>query len=241
MASLKTQLTFTCKSSCTKFVVNHWRLNAANAEVVCKECPSLFIDHDPNSVTEEDVAMFLAHQEAKLGANCIIDEQGLGQVWLGGRTASIEPFVKEHHISAVVNASDLHTIPRRDFQTWAKKVEELEKGGLLTVMRLGWADEITTKLYREKPWDQLEQSIHFIHQYRVAGKNVVVHCAQGKSRSATVVIAYLMVVKNLTYLDALKIVQQKRPIALPNQGFEGQLKEFEKSTVVVELRSRLNK
>lgn len=80
--------------------------------------------------------------------------------------------------------------------------------------------------------------------------NVVVHCAQGKSRSVTVVIgthksplyfyhnddrtdrtAYLMVKQGLSVDDALKIVKGKRPEADPSTNFLAQLREFRQSTV----------
>lgn len=49
-----------------------------------------------------------------------------------------------------------------------------------------------------------------------------VHCQQGVSRSATVVLAYLMLYHNLTLLDAVRAVRHKREI-FPNDGFIKQL------------------
>ena len=51
------------------------------------------------------------------------------------------------------------------------------------------------------------------------GKNVCCHCDAGKSRSVTVVIAYLMKYKGLTFENAFKLVTTKRRGAMPNQGF----------------------
>ena len=50
----------------------------------------------------------------------------------------------------------------------------------------------------------------------------------GASRSATIVIAYLMWIKKMKYEDALNFVISKRPIVYPNDGFREQLKMFEK-------------
>jgi protein-tyrosine phosphatase len=54
--------------------------------------------------------------------------------------------------------------------------------------RLEWTDTHDQKLYRDQPWDTLTEAVLFIEDARKRGGNVVVHCAQGKSRSTTVVV-----------------------------------------------------
>lgn len=54
--------------------------------------------------------------------------------------------------------------------------------------------------------------------------NVLVHCAAGISRSASLVIAYLIMTRKITYEEALKYVQTRRSIVQPNENFEKQLK-----------------
>lgn len=54
----------------------------------------------------------------------------------------------------------------------------------------------------------------FIHKVReLDKKNVLVHCIQGKQRSATAIVAYLMKYYNLTLDKAVQIVVRKHPIA----------------------------
>jgi len=67
----------------------------------------------------------------------------------------------------------------------------------------------------------------FIEEGRKTGK-VFVHCQAGISRSATIVIAYLMQKDQIPYEKARKIVQQKREIIYPNSGFVAQLRLFDK-------------
>ena len=57
----------------------------------------------------------------------------------------------------------------------------------------------------------------------------MVHCYAGVSRSATIIIAYLMQEKRLTFVEALKYVRRRRPIVCPNFGFQKQLLDFEKN------------
>lgn len=68
----------------------------------------------------------------------------------------------------------------------------------------------------------------FIHESLMNG-NVLVHCAAGISRSATIVIAYLIKYNKMTLEEALKYVQKRRPIVSPNVGFKEQLKRWEKA------------
>ena len=49
--------------------------------------------------------------------------------------------------------------------------------------------------------------------------NVLVHCFAGVSRSASIIIAYLMKEKNNTYKEAFSFVKAKRSIIDPNFGF----------------------
>ncbi|KAK4696769.1 hypothetical protein P7C71_g1204, partial [Lecanoromycetidae sp. Uapishka_2] len=64
----------------------------------------------------------------------------------------------------------------------------------------------------------------FIQEGLDAGGGVLVHCAMGKSRSTTLLIAYLLSTHpNLTPSTALTQIRQTRPFAEPNSGFMEQL------------------
>lgn len=69
----------------------------------------------------------------------------------------------------------------------------------------------------------------FIHKARNEGGNVLVHCMAGISRSATLVIAYVMTVTNLSFYDAINAVKNAREVVDPNPGFKKQLETYEKS------------
>jgi protein-tyrosine phosphatase len=58
-------------------------------------------------------------------------------------------------------------------------------------------------------------------------KKVLVHCVVGSSRSATIIIAYIMWKNQLEYKEAIKLIEQIRPIINPNYGFVRQLEIFE--------------
>ncbi|KAI7805543.1 putative inactive dual specificity phosphatase 27-like [Triplophysa rosa] len=59
---------------------------------------------------------------------------------------------------------------------------------------------------------------------------VLVHCLMGVSRSATLVLAFLMICEDLTLMEAIKAVRQHRDIC-PNPGFLNQLRHLDMSLV----------
>lgn len=79
----------------------------------------------------------------------------------------------------------------------------------------------------------------FIHNARVNGGNVLVHCLAGVSRSVTVVVAYVMTVTELGWRDSLNAVRGARNCASPNFGFQRQLLEFQHENLMQE-RERLD-
>ncbi|MBA0801136.1 hypothetical protein Gohar_011519 [Gossypium harknessii] len=74
-----------------------------------------------------------------------------------------------------------------------------------------------------------DECFNFIDEAKREGGGVLVHCFVGKSRSVTIVVAYLMKKHGMSLSQALEHVRSKRPLASPNPGFIQQLKEFEKS------------
>jgi len=73
-----------------------------------------------------------------------------------------------------------------------------------------------------------EETIQFIGQGRERG-GVLVNCECGVSRSATIVLSYLMSTLDLTYDQAFLSLRKKRPSVKPNDGFKRQLLEWDKS------------
>lgn len=74
----------------------------------------------------------------------------------------------------------------------------------------------------------------------LARKNgrVLVHCVWGMSRSASVVVAYLIAARSMSLDEALRIVRGRRRIARPNSGFMEQLKVYERVTRMREAQEK---
>lgn len=69
----------------------------------------------------------------------------------------------------------------------------------------------------------IDEASQFIHESIQSGGVVFVHCFEGKSRSVSCIIAYLMEHKLMSLEEALQFVQSRREIANPNFGFRYQL------------------
>ncbi|CAG8505705.1 11235_t:CDS:2, partial [Diversispora eburnea] len=57
--------------------------------------------------------------------------------------------------------------------------------------------------------------------------NILVHCQAGISRSPSVLIAYIMRSRQISFDKALEFVKKQRPVTCPNQGFRNQLRLYE--------------
>ncbi|KAI0057976.1 phosphatases II, partial [Artomyces pyxidatus] len=73
----------------------------------------------------------------------------------------------------------------------------------------------------------LAGAVAWIADARAAGGTVLVHCIWGKSRSASVVLAYLVAAVGMPLAGALAYVRARREIVRPNAGFMRQLRAYE--------------
>lgn len=76
--------------------------------------------------------------------------------------------------------------------------------------------------------DMFDVCFEFIDRCIDSGGKVLIHCFQGKSRSASVVVGYLMFKKQLRLEESLALVKSKRPVVAPNLGFALQLRKYER-------------
>ena len=67
----------------------------------------------------------------------------------------------------------------------------------------------------------------FINKAKLSGKNILIHCQLGISRSTTCLIAYMIKYLGYTTVSAMQFIKSKRPHIMPNFGFLQQLKNYE--------------
>jgi protein-tyrosine phosphatase len=153
-------------------------------------------------------------------------------------------------------------IPHLYLSNWnySNDISELQKKNIKAVITIETSPkpEYILKYYKDNNIDFLylplydypteniykyfDISYEFIKRHIDKGENVLLHCMAGVSRSATLVLNYL-VRKNLTenislkkcvdctVASCLKYIKLRRPIVNPNPGFYNQLNAYAKRYV----------
>ena len=70
----------------------------------------------------------------------------------------------------------------------------------------------------------LDEVVDVINNYLCDGKRIYVHCVQGRSRSASIIIYYFMKYHNMKFEKAYKKLLAIRPCISPNINFINELK-----------------
>ena len=133
--------------------------------------------------------------------NYIIDNIYLGDSVAAGD----EDFLKEHNITTVVNCAIGCTSNYKD----------------LKFLELQLRDEELQDLF-----PKFEVAYKFIKKNSKNNANILVHCILGMSRSASLVVFYLMKEKGWDYDRAIDYIRERRPIVQPIPSFEEQLRDY---------------
>ncbi|PFH53333.1 hypothetical protein AMATHDRAFT_73516 [Amanita thiersii Skay4041] len=133
-----------------------------------------------------------------------------GALYVGSLTAVNDvDLLRAHHITHLVQVLDAPWLPQS------------EKDGF-HCYRIDILDQANADL---RP--HLEAVCTHIDRVLKSGRSVLVHCQQGVSRSAAVVIAYLIRNHGMTYDNAHAYLKRKRACIKPNAGFVRALQEWE--------------
>lgn len=227
--SIRDQLTFHGTVECKLFEPNKFKQSR------CMHCNHDLDRHRSNAVSDEYIALAIECSQKEIPATLIFTS--IGSLYLGGFMSCGEKFLNEHNITRYVNcAKGLERI----YVLWGKQVKILQLAHPdVKILKVPWIDDHEQLITTDDQYETLGHAISFIHEGLIHGENIVVHCAQGRSRSATILCAYLMVLQGWDYETCIKFVKEKRSIAHPNESFEKQLIQFSKSKKFDEIHNSL--
>ena len=123
-------------------------------------------------------------------------------------------FVKDRKIGAILTLISKEKMEIENVEIMAKEAEKQH-----------FCIDIVD-LENEDIMQHFEKTFNFIEEH-LQTTNVLVHCMAGVSRSATIVVAYLMRKHGWSLDRSLRAVKDKRPQIRPNDGFLEQLILFE--------------
>lgn len=126
-------------------------------------------------------------------------------IYLGSYyNARSDTFIKDYNIKYILNvAEELDSKP-----LYFRKTQYL---------KVSMDDKVTQCL-------KIEPCLKFICNAVKKQKNILIHCHLGVSRSASIVIAYLILRRCMDFKNAFALVRKKRQKININSGFISQLK-----------------
>lgn len=136
-------------------------------------------------------------------ATQIIDNLWLGSLESSCNRDALQEKNIETVISAVLGASAMYPF---DFRYERAKLKDVEDENIL---------------------DEFDKLLPIIRKELVNNRGVLCHCHAGRSRSASIVAAYLIKYNGMSTDEALNYIKARRTQVDPNAGYIQQLRQFE--------------
>lgn len=185
--------------------------NNTQVKIYCKKCDSWFFQKPSRFLSSKNPCF-----------HCVLYGQGGND---NERTNHWSQVLKGLYIGDIHSALDQNFHMSRNIMgvidlTNSSNQTKFNRG--IKMLRIGLDDNLHSNI---KPY--LKQTFEFIDSIINQNKAVFVFCRAGVSRSASIVIHYLMKKYSLPYIEAFKYLKTARNVVSPNSGFEKQLIEVE--------------
>ena len=206
------QINFTGESLCPTFTPNSFKKD------LCQLCQSKIQCH--SSASDEEIAAALEYTVDKVPSLIWSYLDFNSNLYVGGYKSGLNrKFLMDAQIGLIVDTAPslIKTLgPKYEAQRTNVRAEYNRN---INVISLDWEDKVEQRI---NP-DELKSTLIDIENTLSNGRSVLIHCAQGKSRSSAVAVAFLSAKLNISIEEALNIVQKGRKMAQPNSGFIKQL------------------
>jgi protein-tyrosine phosphatase len=134
------------------------------------------------------------------------------RVWIGSEaTAADKGFLKRNDIKLVVNCT-----------------ADIPKTSDIPMLRIPVYDDPSDAAKMVKYFGIASVAIRDVTRY---GGNVLVHCRAGQNRSSTIVAAYLMTIRKIGYVEAMKLIRARKCETFRPSNFTSSLKEYQQKLI----------
>jgi len=210
---------FDGRAGCARFEANPFRRD------ICQVCQNKIQAHD--SASEKEVSAALEYAVDKVPSKVWAAggrDSASASLFVGGYKSAVNlDFLKSENVMLIVNAAPgiQNMFPAHKVQLERRKNDpDLSK---LEETTVNWVDSPTQKLDVEL----VLQLVRMIGTTLRDGGSVLVHCAQGKSRSATLAAAFISWREGASIPESLARIKELRKMAEPNAGFVAQLRDMQ--------------
>lgn len=115
--------------------------------------------------------------------------------------------LEEFKINFILNVKDSCRFPPKPFELKHVPVDDYGRTNLLK--------------------DVFPKCFKFLDKVKENKGRVLIHCQSGVNRSASIVLAYLMTYRKMTFKEAFLFLRERRPIVSPHESYMKQLSEYE--------------
>ena len=132
-------------------------------------------------------------------------------IWLGNyKSAQDYTFIKNNNISVIINCTtDIPFSPLIDIDKYRIPVNDNLK---------------QSEIQKMVTYIKYILPIILLHKRR--NNNILIHCYAGIQRSAIIVLSYIYYTNNLNIYDCIKLIKNRRPIAVtPEMNFKLSIEE----------------
>jgi len=214
---------FSGLAGCPEFTPNLFKSD------ICASCQNKIQSH--SSATPKQVAAALEFAVDNVASDVWKHPQSGANLYLGGfKSANNISYLQKNNITLIIN-----TAKGLEATLGPKYIKQVEDRArmlpLLEIVNLDWRDDVTQVL----EFDVIKQTIKLMDKALDTGQSVLVHCAQGKSRSSTIVLCFLTWKLQTPVNESLTVLQKRRNMAQPNQNFMQQILRFERNGQFTEI------
>jgi len=190
--------------------------NKANKDVLQSKSPGQVEGIEKDCFTEGYAEFVSKHPTFRLMQEVVPP----GKVWIGPQVVARSPTtLVDNGITHILSVNGFAPFPRA-WQSIAKRINSVKMPEFV-VKVVHLEDEEDEDLS-----PAIQECTEFVERGRRSG-GVLVYCTAGRSRSASIVTAYLMFFHGLTFQSAINTVRTARPFVKPNCGFVDQLMRME--------------